>query len=405
MAFAIADVGGNAFATGLTLTGDYTPPVTWTISAGTLPEGLELDADSGRIDGVPTTPGTSDFTITATDSSTSQGTPAPRVASSAQSILVAAAPPMAILGAFPAVTIGVPYNAGLPVEGTYTPPVTWAISAGALPDGLVLDADTGVVNGTATTTATVQFTLQATDHGNPPIVVTSVQTLAVAQPAPFVPAVWSETRIAPPTAITLSNGDLSATGTDTGMVLTDGSLDAATANNYWEVHIDAMPVTHNLMLGISPSSEVDFNANFPGYIRGWGLKSIGDTYANGVRGFGFLPMYGEGDTVKILLKHGSLYFGLVGGAWAGDPIAETGTWATGIIGKYAPGFSAYQSYGIDRTVTVNFGATPFLDTPPAGAKGWPAALPMGLSGTLPSATLGVPYYDDTIFANGFDGAD
>ena len=60
VAFAIADPGGNTFATGLTLTGDYTPPVTWTISAGTLPEGLELAEGSGLIPGVPTTPGSSD---------------------------------------------------------------------------------------------------------------------------------------------------------------------------------------------------------------------------------------------------------------------------------------------------------------------------------------------------------
>ena len=393
-----ANGGGNIVAAALTLSGDYTPPVSWTISAGTLPAGLVLDAATGRISGTPTVPGTSDFTISATDN----GTPA-RTASSAQSILVAAAPPMAILGTFPAATIGVAYSTALPLDGTYTPPVSWAISAGSLPDGFGLDTATGVVSGMANAVTSGSFTLQATDHGEPPTVVASPQILTVAEPAPFVPATWSETRIAPPTAITLSNGDLTATGTDTGMVLTDSSLDAATANNYWEVHIDAMPVTHNLMLGISPSSEVDFDGNFPGYIRGWGLKSIGDTYANGERGYGFLPTFGAGDTVKILLKQGSLYFGLVGGAWTGDPIAGTGTWATGISGKYAPGFSAYQSYGIDRIITVNFGATPFLDTPPAGARGWPAAVPMGLEGTLPSATLDVPYYD-TIFANGFDAA-
>ncbi len=395
----MAGAGGNTVAAALTLTGDYTPPVSWTISAGALPSGLVLDAGSGRISGTPTVPGTSDFTVNVTDN----GTP-PRMASSAQSILVAAAPPMAILGTFPVATIRDAYSAALRLDGTYTAPVWWVISAGSLPEGFILDATTGIVSGTANAVSTSSFTLQATDHGDPPTVVTSMQTLTVAEPAPFVPATWSETRIAPPTAITLSNGDLTATGTDTGMVLTDGSLDAATANNYWEVHIDAMPVTHNLMLGISPSSEIGFDGNFPGYIRGWGLKSIGDTYANGERGYGFLPTYGAGDTVKILLKHGSLYFGLAGGAWAGDPIAETGTWATGISGQYAPGFSAYQSYGIDRIITVNFGATPFLDTPPAGATGWPAAIPMGLDGTLPSAALDVPYYD-TIFANGFDAAD
>lgn len=44
-----------------------TPPDTWSVSAGSLPPGLSLDP-SGVISGVPTTPGTTSFEVTVTDS-------------------------------------------------------------------------------------------------------------------------------------------------------------------------------------------------------------------------------------------------------------------------------------------------------------------------------------------------
>ncbi|HEY7160573.1 MAG TPA: PQQ-dependent sugar dehydrogenase, partial [Acidobacteriota bacterium] len=49
------------------------PPYTYTVSLGTLPPGLNLDSATGVISGTPTTGGTYDFTITATDSDTCTG--------------------------------------------------------------------------------------------------------------------------------------------------------------------------------------------------------------------------------------------------------------------------------------------------------------------------------------------
>ena len=51
-----------------TLTADGTTPIKWSISGGTLPDGLSLNKDTGKISGTPTADGTAKFTVKATNS-------------------------------------------------------------------------------------------------------------------------------------------------------------------------------------------------------------------------------------------------------------------------------------------------------------------------------------------------
>lgn len=69
-------------------------------------------------------------------------------------------------GALTAGTAATPYNRTITVSNAVAPP-TYAVTAGALPAGLTLNAATGVLSGTPTVAGAYSFTITATDaYGN-----------------------------------------------------------------------------------------------------------------------------------------------------------------------------------------------------------------------------------------------
>ncbi len=76
---------GAHYSAALVATGG-TPPYSWSVTSGSLPLGLTLNATTGTIQGTPTTVGTSTFTVTATDSAT----PTPATANKQLSITITA---------------------------------------------------------------------------------------------------------------------------------------------------------------------------------------------------------------------------------------------------------------------------------------------------------------------------
>ena len=136
-----------------------TGPYTWSISPGSLPPGLSLEASTGAISGTPTTGGTVAFTAVVTDSST----PTAQVASKPFTIDVHAALSITTTS-LPRAAVGLPYSTTLTTSGGKAP-FTWAVSAGSLPSGLSLDPSTGVISGTPAlgTAGTTTFTVAVTD--------------------------------------------------------------------------------------------------------------------------------------------------------------------------------------------------------------------------------------------------
>jgi len=145
----------------LRATGGITP-YSWAVTTGSLPAGLTLSA-AGAISGTPTAAGTSNFTVTVTDSET----PTAKTATANLSIVVD--PPLSVTTvSLPAGVIGTNYSQTLAAAGGITPYI-WSITAGSLPAGLSLNASTGVISGkpSGTFTGTVNFTVTATDNESP----------------------------------------------------------------------------------------------------------------------------------------------------------------------------------------------------------------------------------------------
>jgi len=161
---------GTAYTTSLTAIGGTTP-YTWSIVSGALPAGLSLSPTTGIISGTPTTVGISIFTAQAQDAT---GTRATAVFSIPVN---AAATPLTIsVSTLPGGTVGVPYNATIPVTGG-TAPYACSEVSGTLPAGLTL---TGcVVSGTPTAAGTSTFQAKATDSSNPVQTANSPETITI----------------------------------------------------------------------------------------------------------------------------------------------------------------------------------------------------------------------------------
>lgn len=146
-----------------------TLPLHWSIS-GNFPAGLSLDPASGQVTGTPTDFGGFAYSVSVSDSS-------PTVQSDSAQGILNIAEQLQIVGRMSPAYIGVPYSSSLvAIGGTY--PYTWSLTSGNLPPGLSLTGG-GFIVGTPTQLGTFSFTLQVTDSGSPPYVVTQPVSFSV----------------------------------------------------------------------------------------------------------------------------------------------------------------------------------------------------------------------------------
>jgi hypothetical protein len=78
-------------------------------------------------------------------------------------------------------SIGVFYNAPLAVFGGI-PPYSWTIVQGSLPNGLTLNATSGVISGTPTGAGTSSFTVQVSDSETPAATATASLSIVITPP-------------------------------------------------------------------------------------------------------------------------------------------------------------------------------------------------------------------------------
>ena len=216
-----------------------TPPFTWMVSKGTPPPGMAVASD-GSLSGTPTTVGPFTFTVTATDS-------APTLGTGSQAFTVDVnAPALPVINLLPAPPAGVADNSyafTFTATGGYLP-LSWAVTGGALPPGLVLGAS-GQLSGIPTTIGSSSFTVTVTDSGPTPNMNSMPFNIAINAPPPptinntppptgtvgtaypayqftttngYPPLIWSETGALP------AGLSLSAGGVLSGTPQTDGQF-------------------------------------------------------------------------------------------------------------------------------------------------------------------------------------
>lgn len=123
------------------------------VTTGALPDGIVLDETTGTLCGIPTTAGSFSFVGTATNS----------VGSTDQALTLTVLPPAPVWqdSTLADATAGAAYDDGVTASDTQS----YAITAGALPAGLALDAKSGAVAGAPLVAGSARFTVTASNAG------------------------------------------------------------------------------------------------------------------------------------------------------------------------------------------------------------------------------------------------
>ncbi|MCL2128941.1 MAG: SUMF1/EgtB/PvdO family nonheme iron enzyme [Treponema sp.] len=132
-----------------TLKASGTAPITWKVTAGSLPNGLALSA-GGVISGTSSAVGKFDFTVRAENNAGN--------ATKEFSIIIYKLAPDITTNNLPFGVVGKAYSQSLSATGIT--PITWEVKSGTLPDGLSLSED-GVISGTPTANGLFEFTVKA----------------------------------------------------------------------------------------------------------------------------------------------------------------------------------------------------------------------------------------------------
>jgi hypothetical protein len=169
----------SAYSQTLTATGG-TGPYRYSVTAGTLPQGLSLGA-SGVLAGTPALSGTYSFTITATDSSTT-----PNTTNVAYALVIQVAPPAVITispSGLPNGMAGVAYSQTLSGNGG-TPPYTFSADPSTFPPGITMSSS-GVISGMPATAGNYSITVYAKDSSaDGPFIGSAAYSLAITAATP-----------------------------------------------------------------------------------------------------------------------------------------------------------------------------------------------------------------------------
>jgi large repetitive protein len=256
-----------------------TAPYTYSISAGALPAGVTLNTSTGALSGTPTAAGTFNVTVKALDANGFNGT-------QAYNLVIGSATLTLTPATLANPTAEAAYSAALSASGG-TAPYTFAVSGGALPSGLILNAATGVLSGTTNQSGNFSVTISATDSSTgagAPFSASHAYTLNVGAPTiTLTPGTLSNAKAnvaysqqftasggVAPYAYTISAGSLpaglvlnAATGALAGTPTAAGSfaftVRATDAQNFTGQQAEALTVTQAQPVAVNDSASTPAN--------------------------------------------------------------------------------------------------------------------------------------------------
>jgi len=346
---------------------------TLSISAGAIPTGMAFTPATGVLNGTPTSAGTFNFTITATDTVGATGS---------QAYTVVINPPVSITTAsLPNWTVNkAGYSQTITNTGG-TGASTFAITAGTAPTGLTLGAG-GLLSGTPTATGTFNFTVTATDTVG--ATGTQAYTVVINPPVSITTASlpdWTVNKTGYSQAVAATGGTgaktfaVTAGAIPTGMTLSAGGLLSGTptvANtfNFTITATDTVGATGSqaYTVVINPAVSIT-TATLPNWTQDFAYTpTVAATGGTGAKTFA--------------VTSGAIPIGLTlnsNGSFSGAP-STAGGYSFSITATDTVGATAVQAYN----VTIN----PSITVSPA---------------TVPNGQVNVAYPPTTISASGGTG--
>ncbi|MGH8028272.1 MAG: autotransporter domain-containing protein, partial [Pseudoxanthomonas sp.] len=348
-----AAVVGDAYAMTLTASGGVAP-YSYSLESGALPPGVSFSS-AGALTGTPSTSGSYTLGVRATDSNGNSGTRVYAVVVDSRTLVLT---PASLTSA----TAGIAYSATFSASGGIGA-YRYALNAGALPAGLSLDGNSGLLSGTPTTSGAFSFAITASDSGaGTPGTVTATYNLVVASPTlALTPAAlpagtggvaYSQTLSASggiaPYAYALTTGSLPAGLSLTAAGLLSGTPTVAGTFSFSLSATDstagvAGTVSQNYTLVLAAPNIVISPATVPNGMRGVAYSQTLSA-SGGTAGYTFAVTAGSLPTGLALSAAGVL---------SGTPtVAASNTFT--VTATDALGFSASQAYtqAVAETVPV-----------------------------------------------------
>ncbi|WP_170113289.1 beta strand repeat-containing protein [Ahniella affigens] len=224
-------------------------PYLFAVTVGALPAGLTL-SPGGLLSGTPTAGGSFTITVAATD-----GSPAPGPYTGSRVYTFAIDPPMLTLPVtnLAGGVLGQSYSAAIAPATGGTAPYQYAVTNGALPGGLTLDALTGAITGNPNALGTTNFSVTATDDstGTGPYSVMQTYSIAVVD----VPTIANALTITVPYDAATTNVPLNITG---GAAT---SVAVATGPSHGTANAAGITMTYQPTVGFAGSDSFTYTAS------------------------------------------------------------------------------------------------------------------------------------------------